>query len=92
MIKKEKETSSQREIYLVDIGNDNGEVKGGTYLGKEDIFFAEENKNTEGKEGKYVEEESILFVGEKNTENKKKGNIWRRKIYAFSGGEEKRGK
>ena len=49
MIKKEKETSSQREIYLVDIGNDNGEVKGGTYLGKEDIFFAEENKNGEGK-------------------------------------------
>ena len=39
-----------------------------------------------------MEEESILFVGEKNTENKKKGNIWRRKIYAFSGGEEKRGK
>ena len=32
MMKKEKETSSQREIYLVDIGNDNGEVKGGTYL------------------------------------------------------------
>ena len=49
MMKKEKETSSQREIYLVDIGNDNGEVKGGTYLGKEDIFFAEENKNGEGK-------------------------------------------
>ena len=39
-----------------------------------------------------MEEESILFVGEKNTENKKKGNIWRRKIYAFLGGEEKRGK
>ena len=49
MMKKEKETSSQREIYLVDIGNDNGEVKGGTYLGKEDIFFAKENKNGEGK-------------------------------------------
>ena len=49
MMKKEKETGSQSEIYLVDIGNDNGEVKGGTYLGREDIFFAEENKNGEGK-------------------------------------------
>ena len=59
MMKKEKETSSQREIYLVDLGNDNGEVKGGTYLGKEDIFFAEENKNLEGKRMENLFEKNV---------------------------------
>ena len=48
----------------------NGEGKGGKYLEKENIFFAEEKKNREGKGGKYGNENIFFAEEKKNGEGK----------------------
>ena len=43
-----------------------GEWKGGKYVQKENILFAEEEKIREGRGGKYLDHENMFFVEDKD--------------------------